>query len=641
MQVSDLMNQYQNNLAAGSEISTKTKGVEQLVKTVSSLTSGQIFEGTVNSIKGGQVILGLSSGQNIMARLDKGVTLSVGESVFFQVKSNEGNLVQIKPISIGTANNPTLLNALDAGGIQVNEKTLNMANAMMQQQMPIDAKSLSDMYRQVVANPNADPNTIVTMNKLGIPVTEEMATQFQNYSNAEGEILRAADDLSKNLPKLLSGENVTAEDATAFLKGMVDTVLSGEKSGDGSFGVKGDVQTGIMDGTASAKMINGAGVTVSADGAIISDGKVSVQTETNASGTVNADVSPMPGAQNPAGAVAVQGNAESIAAQAVTGEPIVDADGAKVAYQIMIESEGQTGSAAVNQNQNLQIPDQASYPLGTVAHALQGGEYNEINNTLRQMEGFSEEHRELFDQQGNLKPDAATTDVLKAVNEYFAKHPPTKSHMSKLVGSDGFGSLIKDSLSKEWTLSTDQMADQKKIDELYRKIADDADRISHASRLMAGGDNPVSESASSIRDNVDFLNQINQMYTYVQLPLRMNGESATGDLYVYNNKKKGPDDDGSVSAFLHFDLEHLGSTDISVKMKDRNVQTVFYMEDDKSFELIQNNIHILQDKLDSLGYSCKIDVQNDEHPVSFVDDFLKQDQKTGGTIQRYSFDVRA
>ena len=145
IQISDLMNQYQNSLAAGSEISTKTKGVEQLVKTVSSLTSGQVFEGTVNQIKNGQVILGLSSGQNIMARLDKGVTLNVGESVFFQVKSNDGNLVQIKPISIGTANNPTLLNALDAGGIPVNEKTLNMANAMMQQQMPIDARSLGDM----------------------------------------------------------------------------------------------------------------------------------------------------------------------------------------------------------------------------------------------------------------------------------------------------------------------------------------------------------------------------------------------------------------------------------------------------------------------------------------------------------------
>ena len=48
MQVSDVVNQYYNNLASGSEVSTGTKGVEQLVQTVSKLTSGQIFEGTVN-----------------------------------------------------------------------------------------------------------------------------------------------------------------------------------------------------------------------------------------------------------------------------------------------------------------------------------------------------------------------------------------------------------------------------------------------------------------------------------------------------------------------------------------------------------------------------------------------------------------
>ena len=76
MQVSDLLTQYQNNLSSGSEVSTKTKGIEQLVETVKQLKTGNIFEGTVNSIRGTQVILGLSSGQNITARLDAGLSLS-------------------------------------------------------------------------------------------------------------------------------------------------------------------------------------------------------------------------------------------------------------------------------------------------------------------------------------------------------------------------------------------------------------------------------------------------------------------------------------------------------------------------------------------------------------------------------------
>ncbi|MCR5545694.1 MAG: flagellar hook-length control protein FliK, partial [Lachnospiraceae bacterium] len=147
MQVSDLVNQYQANLSNGGEISTKTKtkGVEQLVSTLSKLQKGQVFEGTVNSIKGNQVVLGLSSGQNITARLDGSVSLKIGESVFFQVKSNEDNTIQIKPVSIGSMNNPTLLNALDAAGMAVTEDSINMVNTMMKEQMPIDAKSLSDM----------------------------------------------------------------------------------------------------------------------------------------------------------------------------------------------------------------------------------------------------------------------------------------------------------------------------------------------------------------------------------------------------------------------------------------------------------------------------------------------------------------
>ena len=86
MQISNLVNQYNNNLASGGEVSTKSQGVEQLVSTVQKLTAGQVFEGTVNSIKGNTVILGLSSGQNITATLAKDILLEQGQSVFFQVK---------------------------------------------------------------------------------------------------------------------------------------------------------------------------------------------------------------------------------------------------------------------------------------------------------------------------------------------------------------------------------------------------------------------------------------------------------------------------------------------------------------------------------------------------------------------------
>lgn len=85
------------------------------------------------------------------------------------------------------------------------------------------------------------------------------------------------------------------------------------------------------------------------------------------------------------------------------------------------------------------------------------------------------------------------------------------------------------------------------------------------------------ETAAEVRGNIEFMNQLNQAYTYVQVPLKMSGQNANGELYVYTNKKNLRDPDAELSAFLHLDLEHLGSTDVSVKMQHRNVKTNFYM----------------------------------------------------------------
>ena len=70
MQISDLVGQYNQASASGAETLTGTKGVENLVSSLRSLTKGNIFEGTVSSMKNGRVTLALSSGQQISARIE-------------------------------------------------------------------------------------------------------------------------------------------------------------------------------------------------------------------------------------------------------------------------------------------------------------------------------------------------------------------------------------------------------------------------------------------------------------------------------------------------------------------------------------------------------------------------------------------
>ena len=144
-----------------------------------------------------------------------------------------------------------------------------------------------------------------------------------------------------------------------------------------------------------------------------------------------------------------------------------------------------------------------------------------------------------------------------------------------------------------------------------------------------------------MRGNVEFMNQVNQAYTFVQLPLKMAGQNASGQLYVYTRKRDLSDPDKELSAFLHLDLDHLGATDVSVKMLRKKVDTKFYMETDEAFELVKAHSHELEERLRRKGFDAKIYVENEGKKVNFLDDFLKKDAPPTGQLHRYSFDVRA
>ena len=136
MQISDMLGQYNRNVANGTEELRGAQGVQKLVSTVGDLSAGSVFEGTVNSVKNGKVTLALGNGQTISARLEGKVDIKPGNSMFFQVRSNDGLTVSIRPYTGGgSASNPILFQALTAAQIPATERTLAMVDTMMQEQM--------------------------------------------------------------------------------------------------------------------------------------------------------------------------------------------------------------------------------------------------------------------------------------------------------------------------------------------------------------------------------------------------------------------------------------------------------------------------------------------------------------------------
>lgn len=569
MQIADLMGQYQQT-TTGTERLTGTKGIENLVSSLRSLTKGNIFEGTVSSMKNGQVTLALSNGQQLTARMEGKVSLTVGQSMFFQVKSNDGAQIAIRPFVVdGAGVNYTLLQALSAAGLSTEGKNLSMVNRMMEEQMPIDRASLQQMARLAAAHGDINVQTLVQMQKLGIPITPENAAQFENYLDDRQAITVEMEQLMEELPEALQREELP-----------VDTLR----------------QLGSELLTVATEDLPEVPEPLAGTGTEILPG---MQTDQVLSDTVRN----LPG--DPADP-AVRPDAEVEAA------------------------ETETEAAAPAPEQTI-VHTATPHTLGALLDPEQIDHLNQMMGKLLDAETL------------HYTKDSGAVQVLKDLTQVLSDALPVeKEKLLKLFSSEEFRSLVKDTLEQQWTIKPEELSEgADKVGKLYERLNGQISRMEDALKAAGQEHTQFSQTAADIRGNVEFMNQMNQVYTYTQIPLKMSGQNASGQLYVYTSKKALAEGDKDLTAFLHLDMDHLGSTDVSVRMRNREVSTNFYLEDDASYALIENNLPILEERLAQKGYHCSVSVINEAKHVNFVEDFLKKDQPSAGQLHRYSFDVRA
>ena len=606
MQISDLVRQY-NSAVSNGEPMTGTMGVEKLVSALSELSQGNIFEGTINSVKGNVVSLGLSNGQQITARLDGKVSLTEGQSMFFQVKSNDGNYVQIRPFMLdGAGANLTLLDALKSANLPTDTANLSMVNQMMQQQMPIDKASLNQMYHLMQANPQVNASTIVQMVKLGIEITPGNAAQFENYMSDRQAITAAMDDFINELPEIMSDGDLSMYRLALQGRQIINIVTDGLKENT-------DTASDKIFGVASSE-ISGMAVNEAANGniGVASNEPADETAEAASNGTVNENT----------------GEVLNEAAGGDANEPING-------MRDIIQTEETAENVLVPQKPTENIAENS---LGSV---MTDEQLKELNEQIKSL---------LPDKAGNeislYSKDDSIVGTLNDIKELLKNTAADKQTLLKLFSGSGFKAMIKNALTRQWMITPEQLKESDKqltdkIGRLYEKVSEQLDKMQEIIKSSGVVKENVSALAENIRGNIEFMNQVNNVYTYVQIPMKMNGHNASGQLYVYTNKKNITDPDKELSAFLHLDMDNLGATDVSIKMLKKEVSTNFYMDNDESYILIERFLPKLEEKLRNKGYSCKLSVVNEKHHVNFVDDFLKKDLPPAGQLHRYSFDMRA
>lgn len=663
MQISDLIGQYNNSMNAGSRIAGGVKGMSQVADTVNKLSAGQLFEGTVTGTKGGNVTLSLSNGQAINARLAGDVNLIEGESVFFEVKSNDGNTINICPVSMGTMNNPTLLSALDAANLPVSENSLNMVTAMMSEQMSIDSKALGDMAKLMNAYPNTDVSTLATMTRLDMDVSPEMIEQFEHYKAGEGQLMDSVSELANAFIETMADPNVTVDAIKAFQENLIQ-VIDPEAVGE-TADAEGEKETGEVpseeeaiaeqDGEGdNAEAVKGKGVSSQAETTTIGKNALSGEIEETAA---TKDTRLAAGSKEDARVAAKDEKSAPLdikgeAAEIKLPKELTLAKGAEN-EQAFAEGKGNQEHATkieiLPADEDPQIAkliseageDTNELPQNAIGHSLSDAQIKEFSDLLKDAKLLPKD-ASLLDAKGNLSSQADATKLLNDLVEQLSDGKTlSKDELMKILSSDGFKGALRSAMQNKWTLAPEKIADKDQIKQLYADIEKDIAKIADEAAKMTKADNPLSSAAKQMHNNIEFMNQVNETYAYVQLPLKLAGQQATGDLYVFSNKKRLNPETDEISAFLHFDLEHLGSTDISIKMYQKKVDTKFFMADDAAFDLIEKNLPVLEEKLNKLGYDVKLTIEGGEKPVDFVQDFLRQESVGTGPVTRYSFDMRA
>ena len=619
MHISDMLGQYNRNISSGTEELKAASGMQKVVSTLEELSSGSVFEGTVSSVKNGKVTLALSDGQTITARLSGKVPLSQGTPMFFQVKSNDGATIEIKPYTgAGSGGNPILTNALTEGTVPVTERNLAMVDAMMKEQMPIDKQSLLNMARIANMNPGVDITTVVNMTKLGIPVSPEMAAQFENYMTDEHAILQEMDQAMNELADLAGSGDLTPDQAVQMNQKIVTILLPEQTVTGAPVNAEGQIETGGQT-TAEGQIVTGGQIT--AEGQIVTGGQTTAEGQILTDGRLGAEEQTVNGEQT-----------------TTAGQAVREGTGGQALGEVLSEQQF-SSLGRLLQNIPSLVESTKLFP-----EAMEQDIFIDTleDESVAQNLMTEDAAWKAADGKTALDKNLTVSDFLRTVSQILSENNGMASQsIQKLLGSDAYKSLLRNVMEQQWLIQPEALKQEKKISQLYEKLEQQMRQVEDALKEAGVTKTRFPETAAEVRGNIEFMNQLNQAYTYVQVPLKMSGQNANGELYVYTNKKNLRDPDAELSAFLHLDMEHLGSTDVSVKMQHRNVKTNFYMADDASYDLVEKYLPILEQKLKDKGYQCTITMTKEEKKVSFGDDFLRKDMPQTGTLHRYSFDVRA
>lgn len=569
-------------------------------KMVKSLVPGTTIQGEIIAKNGNEVQIRIDKDTVLQARLEQDVNVEEGQNIRFQVKNN-GTTLTLSPLLTNTAQADNVYKALQMAGLPINESTVAMTDEMMKLGMSIDSRSLQNMFKDVVTHTDASATDVVFLHKMDMPLTESNLRQIQNYTELQHEVVKGMQDVTDALQGLINGTG------GADVAAGVD-IAAGADVAAVAAGVDADTLTqyqNLVKELISDTLMG-----------MLPDGAVAAGDETGG---------------NPAGGITGADLAGEVPAGGISGDALAaGVSGADLAGEALADT-SMSGNAAL------------------IKGVLQDAAFSELINsglfTEEEAAGFLKEAAGLLTEKGITLSGNTASEMMKALLDITAGNTQEAESLQKLFSGKVWKNLLEGTVKTQWSLTPETLPKEGEVGKVYEKIVKSLHTLNETLLQSGAANTALQESITNLSENIGFMNKLNQMYTYVQLPLKMQNGEKNGELYVFTNKRSLAEKDGEVSALLHLTMEHLGPLDVYVKMNQGKVSTEFTVEKEETLLFLEKNMSILTDRLQKRGYdiSCKMKVKDEAgEPENPVERLLTE--KQNGVVSahaQYAFDVRA
>lgn len=599
-----ISNSIQNNSqGTSSGVSSPRSQTYRSGNSTIQLQEGQTLKGVVSDVHGKEITLSMEDGSSFTGKLPDASQYSIGQKAAFQITSLDNNTIYMKAVTGAYLLDieDTIEQALEEASLPKSDRNIEVVRSLLQNQQSISRENIMSSIQLCARFPKIDVNAVITMKRLNLPMTQESVQQFENYQNQNHQLLSKMDTLTNEIAKML---NSIGSQVPRLASEIGTRILAMALEGNPSL-----EENALTETTTT----------------------IPAETATDGKAQTTAELTDSP-------EITEEENAKMSGSETMPGETTDAAQNpgplARMRQLFTTLTDGNAAARTALTESGLSEDFRTPFIHEQAGFILSPEERQSFASFLSEYP-IPEELK-----QGIADGTITARQFLTAIKDMLPQLSDEQA--GKLLTSKAFQDLVKAQFTSGWTVSPEQLKKEQALDVIYDKMSRQFEALSHFSEQVLGKNifSQLSQNASDMSNNLDFMKMMNQTFQYIQLPLKLQNQNAHGDLYVMTRKealRKNPD---KLSVLLHLDMDHLGTLDIRIIKEYTAVSASFFVSTRETKDLLERNIELLNDAINEQGYAFTSQLSMKEKDIDVVKDFIGADAPVGD-LKRYNFDLRA